>query len=222
MIIMINKYEPYQSDIMENQTSESAKEYYTTIETAKMLGVSVRTVQLWVENSVLEAWKTAGGHRRIVASSVHDYIAGRESGESKQSGTTKRILVVEDNPTVAKFYQAAIDSWRKPIDVIIKQDGFEGLLEIGQSPPDLLISDIYMPGMDGLQMIRSLYKSQQLSSDKIIVISGLSNESIDERGGIPGGVAFFAKPVDVDKLKAAIFERLGFMKGMTNNTEAVR
>jgi len=50
------------------------KTYYTTIETAKLLGVSVRTVQLWVENGSLEAWKTAGGHRRIVASSVDDYM----------------------------------------------------------------------------------------------------------------------------------------------------
>ena len=94
------------------------------------------------------------------------------------------------------------------IEVVVKHDGFEGLLEIGQSPPELLISDIYMPGMDGLQMIRSLYKSQQLSSDKIIVISGLSDESIAERGGIPSDVVFFRKPVKVDQLKKMVQEKL--------------
>lgn len=197
---------------MSENSAESIKEYFTTIEAAKLLGVSVRTVQLWVENGTLEAWKTAGGHRRIVAKSVHDYMSGRHHPEpqKKVKSKRKRILVVEDNPTVAKFYQAAIASWGKPVDVITKQDGFEGLLDIGQSPPDLLISDIYMPGMDGLQMIRSLYKSEQLSSDKIIVISGLSSESIDERGGVPSDVAFFSKPVSIEQLRSAIFERLGF------------
>jgi len=65
-----------------------------------------------------------------------------------------------------------------------------------------------MPGMDGLQMIRSLYKSDLLSSDKIIVISGLSKDSIAERGGIPSGVDFFEKPIDVEQLKRAVFSKL--------------
>jgi len=183
------------------------KKYYTTIQTAKMLGVSVRTIQLWVENGTLEAWKTAGGHRRIVAQSVNDYQRRQQTGNSGTSDA-KQVLIVEDNPTVCKFYEAAIKSWQLPIEVIVKQDGFEGLIEIGRSVPDLLIADIYMPGMDGLQMIRSLYKSEQLSSEKIIVISGLSQESIAERGGIPSDIDFFTKPVDVERLKQTLIQKL--------------
>ncbi len=219
-MINMKKNSPCQAKhTMEKQSRHSEKEYYTTIETSKLLDVSVRTVQLWVESGSLEAWKTAGGHRRIVAKSVHDYIAQRKSGSFRKPSNTKRVLIVEDNPTVAKFYKAAIDSWGQAIDVVIKQDGFEGLLDIGQSPPDLLISDIYMPGMDGLQMIRSLYKSEQLTSDKIIVISGLSNDSIDERGGVPSGVEFFAKPVNVEDLKRAVYERLGFSQTISKKNE---
>lgn len=183
------------------------KEYYSTIETAKLLGVSVRTVQLWVENGALDAWKTAGGHRRIVAQSVDDYISKHQT-KSSAASSKQRILVVEDNPTVCKFYEAAINSWNLPVELVIKQDGFDGLVEIGRQTPDLLIADIYMPGMDGLQMIRSLYKSDQLSSDRIIVISGLSQDSIAERGGVPSGVEFFSKPVDVEGLKTAVLTKL--------------
>ncbi len=185
----------------------SEKEFYSTIEAAKLLGVSVRTVQLWVENGSLDAWKTAGGHRRIVAQSVDDYILKHQTSSPKDNNKL-RVLVVEDNPTVAKFYEAAIKSWGHPITVVTKTDGFSGLVEIGRRAPDLLISDIYMPGMDGLQMIRSLYKSELLSSDKIVVISGLTKDSITERGGIPSGVDFFEKPIDVDQLKQAIFSKL--------------
>jgi len=184
------------------------KSYYTTIQAAKLLGVSVRTVQLWVENGALEAWKTAGGHRRIVARSVDDYINDQQSTITNNS-SKKRVLIVEDNPTVCTFYSAAIKSWGFNLEIIIKQDGFDGLIEIGRQAPDLLISDIYMPGMDGLQMIRSLYKSEQLSSDQIIVISGLSMDSIIERGGIPSGVEHFTKPIDVEGLKRAVIKKLG-------------
>ena len=188
----------------------SDKNYYTTIEAAKALGVSVRTVQLWVENGSLKAWKTAGGHRRIVAESVQQHIDQQNTETKPKASKNKRVLIVEDNPTVAKFYEAVINSWSKPIDVIVKEDGFAGLLDIGNIPPDVIISDIYMPGMDGLQMIRSLYKSNLLNSDQINLISGLPNESILERGGVPSGVEFYSKPVDVEALKEVLFSKLGF------------
>ncbi len=187
------------------------KDYYSTVEAAKLLGVSVRTVQLWVENGSLEAWKTAGGHRRIVSSSVDEYISAQNI-DTDQGNAHKTILVVEDNPTVSKFYEAAINSWKLPIDVIVKNDGFEGLVEIGRKVPDLVISDVYMPGMDGLQMIRSMYKSGLLNSQQIIIISGLSNESIQDRGGIPAGVDSFAKPVDIEELKSAVIHKLSLEK----------
>lgn len=196
------------------------KDFYTTVEAAKMLGLSVRTVQLWVESGTLEAWKTAGGHRRIVAESVDNYInthqlqavAEQQVSANLANNAVKkghRVLVVEDNPTVCKFYEAAINSWGLDIHVVVKQDAFEALLEVGRKVPDLLIADIYMPGMDGLQMIRSLYKSTMLSSEKIIVISGLSDESIEERGGVPSDVKFFSKPINVAKLKEAVTQGLG-------------
>jgi len=185
----------------------SDKNFYTTIEAAKLLRVSVRTVQLWVENGALEAWKTAGGHRRIAKGSVDNYIQQSQKTVSENSAK-KRVLIVEDNPTVSKFYEAAINSWGQDIEVISKNDGFEGLIEIGRQIPDVLVTDIYMPGMDGLQMIQSLYKSKLLFSDRIIVISGLSTQSIDERGGIPSEVDFFTKPIDIEQFKKALFAKL--------------
>jgi len=191
---------------------EKEKTYFTTVEAADALGTSVRTIQLWVENGALEAWKTTGGHRRIYAHSVYAKLkeqnpAFQVPGQTDDE-TAKRILVVEDNPTVSLFYKAAIESWELSIEVSIAEDGFQGLVMIGDLKPDLVISDIYMPGMDGLQMIQSLYKVNLLDAEKLIVISGLNEDEINDRGGIPAGVTFFNKPVDVKSLRAVITEKL--------------
>lgn len=49
--------------------------YCTTAEAARSLGVSIRTIQLWVDGGVLAAWKTVGGHRRILLDSVERFRA---------------------------------------------------------------------------------------------------------------------------------------------------
>jgi excisionase family DNA binding protein len=186
--------------------------YFTTIETAKLLGVSVRTVQLWVENGTLDAWKTAGGHRRIPTASVNTKLREQDINvvdKYKSKQKNKRILIVEDNPTVSIFYMATIGSWKLPVDITTAEDGFSGLVKIGQEVPDIVITDIYMPGMDGLQMIHSLYRSKIIEPKQMIIISGLDDEAIRERGGIPSDISFFQKPVDIEKLKAEIVDKLG-------------
>ena len=50
------------------------KSFCTTREAATLLGVSVGTVQLWVENGLLQAWKTAGGHRRVMRNSINKLL----------------------------------------------------------------------------------------------------------------------------------------------------
>ena len=73
------------------------REYCSTSDAAQMLGVSLGTVQQMVENGLLEAWKTAGGHRRIKVASVEDYLRRRTSGSSTHSTGQLRVLVAEDD-----------------------------------------------------------------------------------------------------------------------------
>ena len=83
--------------------TETTDKVVSTREAAKILGVSLRTVQLWVESGVLKAWKTAGGHRRVTLSSINEVMADRQ--ESRAPGgpapvndnTRFHLLRVEDD-----------------------------------------------------------------------------------------------------------------------------
>lgn len=57
----------------------TSQEFYSTREAAVKLGLSLGTVQKMVEIGALSAWKTSGGHRRVLASSLEDYIRSRQS-----------------------------------------------------------------------------------------------------------------------------------------------
>lgn len=184
-------------------------EVLTTKQAAELLGVSLRTAQLWVESGVLKAWKTAGGHRRIAQESVDSLL--KEKGEALGSTSDNnpfRILVVEDDPDILRLYQLAIESWGLPVEIHTAVNGIEGLLRIGQFRPNVLISDLLMPNMDGVEMISQLRSNPEYETMTIVVITSLDPDEIKERGGLPGNVKLFSKPIPFEQIEAIVRERI--------------
>jgi CheY-like chemotaxis protein len=85
--------------------------------------------------------------------------------------------------------------------VVKVQNGFEALVRIGLSKPDLLVTDLRMPEMDGFQMLRHLRAMPELADISIVVVTGLDPVEIEARGGIPEGIPILPKPVPFDRLR---------------------
>lgn len=184
----------------------------TTREAGEALGVAVRTVQLWVESGVLPAWRTAGGHRRIARSAVDKLIAERslvisqptvKNEASASQPRALKLLVVEDDADLLNLFKMVVDGWDFPVELSTAVNGFEGLVRIGQLRPDMVVTDLNMPGMDGLQMVRSLKKPDSGYEDLcLIVVTALSKGDIADRGGLPEGALVFQKPVPFPEIEA--------------------
>ena len=190
-----------------------AAQFCSTKEAARLLGVSHRTVQLWVENGSLQAWKTAGGHRRITMESINRRVGARQDAIRLPQALVstepapKKLLMVDDDRTLLRLYELEMAGWDMPLTVIKAYDGFEALIRIGEQRPDLLISDLSMPGMDGFRMIRTLRENPQYAGMAIIVISGLEKSTMQAMG-LPGDIPVFPKPVPFAQLRAAVEQAL--------------
>ena len=184
-------------------------EYLSTRQAALRLGVSLGTVQNMVENGALEAWKTAGGHRRIPAASVEALLARRRNltPSAHEGSGPLDILVAEDDPTLQMLYQMTFDSWNLPIKLRVVANGFDGLLQVGQHTPDILIADLMLPGVDGFEMIRRLRANPELSRMDIIVVSAIDRDEIAKRG-IPADITVFGKPIPFHEIKGFLLGRL--------------
>lgn len=180
----------------------------TTREAGEKLGVAVRTVQLWVEAGLLPAWRTAGGHRRIARGAVEALMAERSQILKPSQPTPQallRVLVVEDDPIMLRLTTQVMAAWKLPLDLCTATNGFEGLLRIGEMRPDLIITDLNMPGMDGFQMLQALKRrGSGYESLKVVVISALNAHEIALGGGLPADVSFLAKPVHYGELETMV------------------
>jgi excisionase family DNA binding protein len=187
------------------------EETLTTRQVAERLGVSLRTIQLWVESDVLPAWRTPGGHRRIPAAAVDALVAGRVARPApghRQTQAPCDVLIVEDDMVQRRLMQRLLLDTFRDVTMRVATNGYEGLIRAGQTVPDLMITDIMMPGMDGLQMLAALRAMPEFSSTGVIVVSGLTLAEVVERGGLPEGVQFLGKPFTREQLLQALTQAL--------------
>jgi excisionase family DNA binding protein len=188
--------------------TQQSTDFCTTREAARLLSISVRTAQLWVENGTLEAWKTEGGHRRISLASVHHLQQRNQSAaapvtiEVNSTADRMNILVVEDDNLLIRLYKSQIESWGMPLSVATAHNGIEGLILIGRLSPDLLITDLNMPELDGFGMLRTLARTPYREGMEIVVVTGMESAEISAAGGLPEDIKVFHKPVHFAELRA--------------------
>lgn len=200
-----------------NNRDYKPEQFCSTRDAARILGISHRTVQLWVESGVLQAWKTAGGHRRITMNSVEKLVRDRELAGAApvqlsnlpslpaavKQVARARVMVVDDDEATLILFEMEMAGWDLPLDVVKARNGFEALIRIGEVKPDLLISDLNMPGMDGARMIATLRADRMYRDIKLVVVTGLDAAGIRDMD-LPPDVPVFSKPVDFGRLRKTV------------------
>lgn len=185
---------------------------YTTIDVAKRLGVSLQTVQRWVDSGHLKAWKTLGGHRRIEAASAELLFKEQEDRIGAAYSTSAEraeapgiaVVVVDDNPMDLALLVVLVRMALPEATVEAAGNGFQGLVAIGKSSPQIVITDIQMPNMNGMEMIRTLMENAAVRPRTLIAVSALATQELLAVGTLPAGVNVFTKPLDQDRFVAVL------------------
>ena len=90
----------------------------------------------------------------------------------KAAPSRKRVLIIEDDDDVAKILSLLLKTL--DVDVLVADDGMTGFQMARDEKPDLVLVDIHLPGMNGLEVIRSIRATPKLAGLPLIVITGNS------------------------------------------------
>jgi DNA-binding NarL/FixJ family response regulator len=115
---------------------------------------------------------------------------------------SKRLLVVDDEPNLLRAVGACLRG--EGFDVVTARGGAEALVRVAETVPDLVVSDVRMPGMDGYQLARQLRASPRTALTPVVFLTA-KDETADRVEGFRAGVdAYLTKPFEPDELVAVI------------------
>jgi CheY-like chemotaxis protein len=106
-------------------------------------------------------------------------------------------LVVEDDPATLEVFRAAVQRWNLSVDCTTMASALEALMDISTLKPDLLLTDLMMPGVDGFELLRTLRGNADFASMVMVAMTGLSGEAVKERGELPSNTLMVQKPLDM-------------------------
>jgi len=180
------------------------KNALTTYEIAKYCDVAPRTVNQWIKEGKMEAFRTPGKHSRVRIENflrfLEEYnIPIPQEFKTKNSDAVPKILIVDDDKNMAKSIRRLL-ALKKNYDLEVAFDGFDAGRKIAVFNPDLVILDIKMPGMDGFEVARRIKQTAETSHTQIIAISAFFNQKEKKEMLSIGAKVCFDKPLDQEKL----------------------
>jgi excisionase family DNA binding protein len=187
-------------------------EYITTTEACEIIGVSKTVVKRLADEGILKTWKTPGGHRRLLRSSVNEYIQkfnyappSDQIESTAQTGTYApfKVVIVDDDPLTQQLISSIVQRLNLDIFVHVAKDGYEGLIMIGKLQPQIIFSDLMMPNMDGYDMLKALRKNEETANTTVIVVTAVPQEQID-RERLPKDIVVIHKPIQADIIRSFI------------------
>jgi two-component system OmpR family response regulator/two-component system alkaline phosphatase synthesis response regulator PhoP len=123
------------------------------------------------------------------------------------------ILVCDDDPSLRELVRAVLGPRYRFVEAA---DGTEALQLTRELQPDLMVLDVMLPGLSGIEVLEEIRTDPELRDLKVVVITAWSHAEIDAQ--VAGADRFVSKPFDPDELSTAVEELLGV--GSTEPTGA--
>ncbi len=169
-----------------------------------MLRVATVTVRMWAQKGMLKAEVTPGGHRRYMLQEVKRFARSHGIALQLENDEHLRILIVDDEPDWLEFLVELFKETPDEVVIETAADGFEAGQKVAGFRPHVVLLDLMMPGIDGVQVCQAIKRDPETSSARVICVSGFIDEENEKRLKNAGVERCFSKPVNTAELLEAV------------------
>ncbi|HIJ67167.1 MAG TPA: response regulator [Planctomycetes bacterium] len=176
------------------------KELYTTGEAAEVCSVSQQTIIRCFDSGRLEGFRIPGSRfRRIPRESLIKFMKDNDIPLDRFSSGKKKVLIVDDDPEIVELMVDVLTRDGR-FDVKTASSGYDAGLITQQFCPDLIILDYMLPDVNGNVVCQTIKSNTEFSDTKIIIVSGVVNQSEISVLLKAGAEDFMKKPFNITEL----------------------
>ncbi|MCR9279181.1 MAG: response regulator [Pseudomonadaceae bacterium] len=184
--------------------------FLTPTEAARLLMVSPVTLRQWAQKGLINAKATVGGHRRFALADLEAFAAERGISLANAAPERGETLLIVDDDRQLNGYLTALFTTRVPgITIRNAYDGFEAGRQVSDFKPAVVLLDIMMPGIDGLQVCESLKATPATADIRVVGMTGHHSPELETRILAAGAEVLLRKPFEA----AEAIEACGFASG---------
>ena len=154
---------------MKIKNLENPKDFLSTRQSARHLQVSLGTVQKMVETGELLAWKTQGGHRRILMSSLEQLLKRRRLGIRQRCGEQFLLLAVLRRSDSFEAFKSFTSPWKSEVDLHLCADTLEALMQSVSLAPDVIYLDAGISPVEQVHLLHYLSRNTHTKNIPILV-----------------------------------------------------
>jgi two-component system chemotaxis response regulator CheY len=119
-----------------------------------------------------------------------------------------RILIVEDSATMRSLIAASLEGLEAAVKIVEAESGFEALRFLPREDFDLVITDINMPDINGLELVSFIRNNERYASLPLVIVSTEGSDRDRDKGLRLGADAYLVKPFDPDALRQVVADLL--------------
>jgi excisionase family DNA binding protein len=177
----------------------------STFTIAQMLQVDPGSVANWIDQNLLKAHRTPGGHRRVAAEDLVRFLKDhRMPIPPDLQADRAQVVVVDDEPSVTRLIARAIQLAYPEMAVAEAHDGFEAGTMVATDRPEVVILDLRMPGLDGFEVCRRIKAQESACRTQVVAMTAYPSPENEKRILECGAKVCLSKPLDMDRLMKEI------------------
>jgi len=182
------------------------KQVFTTGEAAEICNVSQQTIIRCFDSGRLQGFRVPGSRfRRIPRIELLRFMRTNDIPTDSLERITRRVLVVDDDPNILDLFRDIFDRDDR-FSLRTAATGYEAGLVTRDFRPNIILLDYMLPDINGNVVCRSIREDEELQDTKIIIVSGVVNQSEIDDLLQEGADGFVKKPFDIEELIRRMIE----------------
>ncbi len=179
----------------------------TSHEVGALLQVNPSSVNKWVKEGRIAAFRTPGGHRRIRARDLVEFLDGHQMPVPArlQAASRRRLIVVDGDAASLKAVEKLLKGHADRVQLLPAANGIDALVQVGLFRPHLIVLDASMDEFDAIEVCRRIKANSETRAIIVVLAATNVTTSLENKASQAGAARVTKKPIEL----ATLFADLG-------------